>query len=77
MSITNTIVFTAADGSQFATRKEAQAYQDKADRKARLIAAGFDAEFAEDAADKAAEVIAALTLPSRMGRKPKTEAGAA
>jgi hypothetical protein len=66
-----------AGGLSFPTRALAQAHLDTVARKARLLAAGFSEDFSVAAADRAAEVVAALTLPSRMGRKPKAPAVAA
>lgn len=85
MTITVTPSFSTADGSTFPTRKLAQDYQDTADRTARvtelLNSKGLDPAIpgAVDAASIAGlgkELIAALTLPSKMGPKPKPEAAA-
>ena len=69
--------FTLSDGRTFATRAEAVAAQDHADRVARMVAANFSVDFAGQAADHAKELIAALTLPAKMGPKPKVKAVAA
>ena len=74
------IELKAADGTTFPTRAAAQAHQDTQERKARVEALlttkniPSDGSLAALVAGLGADLIAALTLPSRMGRKPKVAA---
>lgn len=83
MTITSKPSFTTADGSVFPDRKTAQAYQDTCDRVVRLTAL-FDSGETPASQDPiyslatlGQKLIDAMTLPSRMGRKPKAPAAAA
>lgn len=79
MTITTNTVFTTADGKTFATRAEAVVHQDFADRCGRVeellaVRQITGNVSVEQIAELGMFLVAALTLPSKMGPKPKAPA---
>lgn len=83
MTITTKVTtkFALSDGREFDTRAEASAAQDLTDRTARvsvlLTSKGVDISMAPTLAGLGKDLIAAMTLPAKMGPKPKAAAPAA
>ena len=84
ITTTTFTTFTLSDGRTFATRAEAQEAQDIADRIVRIhILLDVDGEdvFSDSGVAEMArlgkDLADALTLPARMGPKPKVKAPAA
>ena len=80
MNITTTVskTFTLSDGRHFSTRAEAEAAMDATARLAKvqflLASKGISSTLnAAMIADLGKELIAALTLPAKMGPKPKVK----